>query len=68
MLPHAEVIVRTPDHDVAGAARGMPNRVWETASDALQIGKHPVASLVVQAVKGGAEELAIIHRKTWNEA
>jgi hypothetical protein len=68
MLPHAEVVVRTPDHDIAGAARRMPNRMRETTGDAFQIGKHPVAPLVVQTAKGGTEELAVIHRKTWNEA
>jgi hypothetical protein len=46
----------------------MPNSVRETAGDALQIGEYAVAPLVVQAVKGRTEELALIHRKTWNEA
>jgi hypothetical protein len=40
----------------------------EPAGDALEIGKHAVAPLVMQAVEGGTEELAVIHRKTWNEA
>jgi hypothetical protein len=42
--------------------------VRETAGDAFQIGEYAVAPLVVQAAKRGTEELAVIHRKTWNRA
>ena len=34
------------------------------ARDPLEIGENPVAPLVMQAVEGGTEELAVIHRKT----
>ncbi len=44
----------------------MPHRVREPAGDALEVGENPVAPLVMQAVEGGTEELAVIHRKTWN--
>src|ERR1700757_2227760 len=64
VLPHAEIVVGAPDHDVARALRRVPHRVREPAGDTLEIGENPVAPLVMQAVEGGTEELAVIHRKT----
>src|ERR1700741_3946250 len=65
VLAHAEIVVGTPDHDVALADRRVPHRMREAASDPFQIGKNPVAPLVMHAVEGGLEKLAVIHRKTW---
>jgi len=42
MLSHAEVVVRAPDHGVALALRGVPDRVRKTACDALEISEDPV--------------------------
>jgi hypothetical protein len=42
--------------------------VRKPARDAFKIGENPVTPLVMQAVEGGAEELAVIHRKTRNGA
>ena len=61
VLAHAEIVVRTPDHDVARAVRRVPQRVRKPARDAFQIGENPVAVLVVQPPEGGTEELAIVH-------
>jgi hypothetical protein len=36
----------------------------EPARDPFQIGKYAVAPLVVEAVEGGTEELAVIHHET----
>src|SRR3954466_15482781 len=66
VLAHAEIVVGAPDHDVARALRGVPDRMRKPARDALEIGENPVAPLVMQAVEGGTEKLAVIHRKTWN--
>src|SRR6202521_538237 len=63
MLPHAEIVVGAPDHDVARPLRGMPHRMRAPARDPFEIGENPVAPLVMQAVEGGTEELAVIHRK-----
>jgi hypothetical protein len=42
----------------------------EPAGDALEIGEHTVAPLIMQAIKGGTEKLVVIHRKDlepeWN--
>ena len=35
----------------------------EPAGNALEVGENPVAPLLMQAVKGTTEELAVIHRK-----
>ena len=64
VLAHPEIVVGAPDHDVAGPLRGMPHRVREPARDPLEIGENPVAPLVMQTAEGGAEEFAVIHRKT----
>jgi hypothetical protein len=44
----------------------VPDRVREASGDALEIGENAVAPLVMEATEGGTEELAVIHRKTWN--
>jgi hypothetical protein len=38
------------------------------ACDPFEICENPVAPLVMQAVEGGTEEFAVIHRKTWGGA
>src|SRR5262249_7004282 len=64
MLAHAKVIVRAPDHDRASAAGGMPRCVRETACDALEIRKHAIAPLLVQASKRGGKQVIIDHGAT----
>jgi hypothetical protein len=44
----------------------MPYRMGKAARDPFEIGENPIAPLIMQAVEGGTEELAVIHRKTWN--
>ncbi len=44
----------------------MPHRVRKPARNPLEVGKNPVAPLIMEAVEGGREELAVIHGKTWN--
>jgi hypothetical protein len=36
------------------------------ARDPLEIGENPVAPLGVQLIEGVLEELAVIHRQTWD--
>jgi hypothetical protein len=38
--------------------------VWKPARDPFEVGKNPVAPLVMQAIEGGGEELTVIHRQT----
>jgi hypothetical protein len=64
VLAHAEIVVGAPDHDIAPSLRGMPHRMRKAARDPLKIGEDPVAPLVVQAVEGGTEIFAVIHRET----
>jgi hypothetical protein len=42
----------------------VPERVREPAGDPFEVGENPVAPLVMQAVEGGTEKLAVIHRET----
>jgi hypothetical protein len=37
----------------------------KAARDPFKIGEYPIAPLVVQAVEGGTEIFAVIHRETW---
>ena len=64
VLAHAEIVVGAPDHDVALAFRRVPDRMRKAACDPFEVGEHPVAPLVMQAVEGGGEEFAVIHHKT----
>jgi hypothetical protein len=36
----------------------------EAAGDALEVGENAIPALVMQAIEGGTEELAIFHHKT----
>src|ERR1700733_4541143 len=63
VLAHAEIVVGAPDHDVARPPWRMPDRVREPGGDPLEVGEDAVAPLVMQAAEGGAEVLAVIHRK-----
>ena len=63
MLTHAEVVVGTPDHDVARSLRRVPGGVGKPAGDALEVGENAIAPLVMKAIERGTEELAIIHDK-----
>jgi hypothetical protein len=64
LLAHAEIVVGAPDHDVALALRRVPGRMRKPARDALEVGEHAVAALLMQGIEGGIEEFAVIHRKT----
>jgi hypothetical protein len=36
----------------------------EAAGDPLEVGENAVAAFIMEAIEGGAEELAVIHDKT----
>jgi hypothetical protein len=38
----------------------------KSACNPLEIGENAVTPLIMQAVEGGIEKFAVIHRKTWN--
>src|SRR5262249_43623972 len=57
----AEVVVRTPDHDRAWAARGMPGRMGKSSGDALEIGEHAVAPFLLEAGKRSGKQMIIGH-------
>ena len=62
MLTHAEIVVRAPDHDRAGAVLGMQDRMGKTPGDPLEIGEHAIAPFLVQTGKRGGKEMIIGHR------
>jgi hypothetical protein len=64
MLPHAEIVVGAPDHDLTRAGGRVPNSVGKAPGDALEIGKDPIAALVAQTVEGRREKLIVIHAMT----
>ena len=61
MLAHAEIVVGTPDGDLARAAGAVMRRVGEPPRLPLQIGEDPVAPLPVEAGDRIAEERFVIH-------
>src|SRR5262249_20104807 len=61
VLTHAEVIVRAPDHDLAGARRRVPDGIWKPAGDPLEINEHAVALFVPQSIYSGCKIRLIIH-------
>ena len=61
MLRHSEVVVGTPDDDIARAMRRMPNCVREPAGDALKVGKHPVTPFIPQPLESRREITFVIH-------
>ena len=61
VLRHAEIVVGAPDHDVTRPLRRMPGHGGEAAHHTLEIGKNPVAPLLMQTIKGGGKEILVIH-------
>jgi hypothetical protein len=61
VLPHAEIVVRAPDHDVLRPLRRMPDGVRKAAGNALEVGKDPVTALAMQPPERIGEISAVIH-------
>jgi hypothetical protein len=61
VLPHAEIVVRAPDHDFPRAIARVPDRVRETAGHAFEIREHSIALLFPQAVQSRGEKRIVIH-------
>jgi hypothetical protein len=59
MLAHAQIIVRAPDRDRLRPLRRMPHRMRKPPGNALEIGKHPIAPLVMQP-RQRAGEIAVV--------
>ena len=62
VLGHAEIIVGTPDDDVALAFGRVPMGVREPAGDALEIGENAISALVAQFIQRRHEEVIVIHK------
>jgi hypothetical protein len=63
ILAHAQIVVRAPDGNLTRIVGLVAvDGAGELAGDALQIGKHPVASLLPESVDGVFENSAIIHQ------
>src|SRR5262245_5445533 len=45
VLPHAEIVVGAPDHDIARPFRRIPAGVGKSSCNALEIGEHSIAPL-----------------------
>ena len=63
MAAHAEIIVRTPDSDVARLFAGIlrpPERVRKTRRAALEIGEDAVTLLIFQFLDRGFEMLVVV--------
>src|SRR5437763_6848518 len=65
VLAHAEIVVRTPDHDVPLAARAVPERVGELPCLALQISEDTIATLPLQSSNGRLKTPVIVEH-SWD--
>ncbi len=61
VLAHAQIVVRAPDHDVLRPLRRMPHRMRKPPGDALEIGKYPIAPLVMQPRQRVGEIAGVIN-------
>src|SRR5688500_1069921 len=61
-VAHAQVIVGAPDDDFARDVGRMPDGMGKASRNALEVGKHPVATLPSQTVERFGEERVIVHR------
>ena len=61
MLRHAEVIVRTPDRDVAFPVMFMAGSVRKTAPSAFNFRKDPVIALFLQGINVALKNVVKIH-------
>src|SRR5262245_12196637 len=55
VLPHPEIVVGAPDHDVAWPLRRMPTSVRKPPCYALEIGEHPISALGFERLNGARE-------------
>ena len=62
MLAHAQIVVGTPDHDVARPVRSMPRGVREVARLALQVRENSVTAFRFDLGGGCLEDRFVIHR------
>ena len=63
MLAHAEIIIGTPDNDIALTIRAMMACVWMLACKPFQINKTSISALAFQPVQLALVLLAIVQIK-----
>src|SRR5579885_347600 len=61
MAAHAEIIVRTPDHDVARTVRRVPARARKVFRVLLDLGEDAVAAFVLQLIERVHKNLFVVH-------
>jgi hypothetical protein len=61
VLGHAEIVVGTPDHDLALALGGVPIGVRKAAGDAFEIGEYAITPLIPQFFQGDFEKPVVVH-------
>ena len=61
MLPHAQIVVGTPDGDLARIVPGAPDGAGKGADDPLHVGENPVAALRMELVDRLVEETLVVH-------
>jgi hypothetical protein len=65
MLANAEIVVRTPDHDIPLAARAVPVRMGELSHLALQLSEDAITPLTYQGSNGRLKTRVIVEHP-WN--
>jgi hypothetical protein len=63
MLPHAKIIIGTPDSNLTPHTLVMPNSAGEFTAAAFKIGENAVPPFPAEAIKLCLEEFFVIHVK-----
>jgi hypothetical protein len=61
MLPHTEVVIRTPNSHLTTNTLIVPRCTWEFAAAPLKIGKYPIPTFAAKAIKLTLEKFFVIH-------
>ena len=61
VLAHAQIVVGAPHDDVTGAVGGMPNGARKAPGQTFQVGKNPIAPLVLEPGESAGKKHVVIH-------
>jgi hypothetical protein len=61
VLPHAEIVIRTPNGHFTTYALIVPRCTWKLATAPFQICKYPIPAFTAKAIKLTLEKFLVIH-------
>jgi hypothetical protein len=64
--PHAEVIIRAPDHYLPWTSLRMPDSVRVAASDPFEFNEHPITIFAAESNQRVREVAIVVHHHSSN--